>query len=60
MLIKKQMVLVGCVLLWFDTRGPFYQYGLTAWIGHHTHYKVRDQITYPFPNLYGASVEVWG
>ena len=25
----------------------------------HVHYKVRDAITYPFPNFNGAAVEVW-
>ena len=45
----------------WDTRGPFYQHGLTlipAWISNHIHYKVWDEITYPFLNFNGASIEV--
>ena len=41
--------------------GPFYQHGLTlipAWICNHIHYKVWDEITYPFLNFNGATVEV--
>ena len=44
-----------------DTYGPFYKHGLTlipAWIGNHMHYKVWDEITYPFLNFNGATVEV--
>ena len=25
----------------------------------HIHYKVWDEITYPFPNFNGATVEIW-
>ena len=42
--------------------GPFYKHGLTlipAWISNHIHYKVWDEITYPFLNFNGATVEVW-
>ena len=41
--------------------GPFYKHGLTlipAWISNHIHYKVWDEITYPFLNFNGATVEV--
>ena len=34
--------------------GPFYLYGLTlipVWMSNHTHYKVWDEITYPFLNF---------
>ena len=44
-----------------DPRGPFYQHGLTlipAWISNHIHYKMWDEITYPFLNFNGATVEV--
>ena len=43
------------------TRGPFYKHGLTlipAWISNYIHYKVWDEITYPFLNFNGATVEV--
>ena len=35
------------------TWGPFYWHGLTlmpTWISNYTHYKVWDEITYPFLN----------
>ena len=41
--------------------GPFYKHGLTlipAWISNHIHHKVWDEITYPFLNFNGATVEV--
>ena len=31
---------------------------IQVWISNHTHYKVRDEITYPFINFNGATVEV--
>ena len=43
-------------------RGPFYWCGLTwipAWISNYIHYKVWDEITYPFPNFNSCTVEVW-
>ena len=46
-----------------DAKGPFYLHGLTlisAWIRHYTHYNVWDEITYPFLNFNGATVEVYG
>ena len=42
-------------------QGPFYYHGLTlilAWISNYTHYKVWDEITYPFLHFNGATVEV--
>ena len=42
--------------------GPFYKRGLIfipAWISNYIHHKVWDEITYPFPNFNGATVEVW-
>ena len=43
------------------TRCPFYSHGLTlnsAWISNYTHYKLWDEIIYPFLNFNGATVEV--
>ena len=43
------------------TSGPFYYYGLTLiqdWITNYTHYKVWDEITFPFLNFNGATGEV--
>ena len=44
-----------------STNGPFYLHGLTlipAWISNHMPNKVPDEITYPFLNFNGATVEV--
>ena len=41
--------------------GPFYSYDLTlipAWISDYIRYKLWDEITYPFLNFNGATVEV--
>ena len=32
---------------------------ISAWISNYSHYKVWDEITYPFPNLKGSTIEVW-
>ena len=32
---------------------------IVAWVRIYIHYKMWDEITYPFPNLKGAAVEVW-
>ena len=40
----------------------FYLHGLTlipAWINNDIHYKVWDEITYPFLNFNGIAAEVW-
>ena len=40
---------------------PFYEHGLNlilAWISNYTHYRVWDEITYPFLNFNGATVDV--
>ena len=29
------------------------------WISNYIHYKVWDEITYPFPNFNSATIEVW-
>ena len=45
-----------------NIRGPFYWHGLTlipAGISNHIHYKVWDEITYPFLNFHGCTAEVW-
>ena len=44
-----------------QSRAPFYWHGLTlipTWISNYIHYKVWDEITYPFLNFNGATVEV--
>ena len=41
--------------------GPFYQHGLPlfpVWMCNHIHFKVWDEITYPFLNFNGCTVEV--
>ena len=48
------------IRVWLS-RGPFYKHGLTLippWISNHTLYNVLDEITYPFQNFNGATVEV--
>ena len=43
------------------TRNPIYQHGLTlisAWMSNYNHYKVWDEITYPFPNFNNATIEI--
>ena len=42
--------------------GPFYLHGLiwvSAWISNYIHFKVWGEMTYPFPNFNGCTVEVW-
>ena len=42
--------------------GPLYQHVLMlipVWISNYIHYKVWDEITYPFQNFNGCIVEVW-
>ena len=49
------------VLLLLMSCGPFYQHGLTlipAWRSNHMSNKMWDEITYPFLNFNGATVEV--
>ena len=44
-----------------NNSSPFYKHGLTlipAWISNHMSSKVLDEITYPFLNFNGATVEV--
>ena len=45
-----------------NARDIFYKHGLTlipSWIINYIHYNMWDEITYPFPNFNGATVEVW-
>ena len=46
--------------LYSEDQGPFYQHCLTLipWISNHIHYKMWDEITYPFLNFNGSTVEV--
>ena len=49
------------ILIHANISGPFYQHGLTlipAWISNYIHYKVWDELTYPFLNFNGCTVEV--
>ena len=42
-----------------DGLGPFYQHGLTLippWKNYNIHYKVLDEISYPFPKFNGTTV----
>ena len=32
---------------------------ILEWISNYIHYKVCDEITYPFPISYGCNAEVW-
>ena len=46
----------------YNTRGPFYHHGLTlipTWISNHMPRKVWAEISYPFPNFNGCTVEFW-
>ena len=48
-------------MLTIDTWGPFYKHGLTlilAWTSNHMPSKMWDEITYPFLNFNGCTVEV--
>ena len=45
----------------YATSSPFYWHGLTlipAWICNHIHYKLWDEIAYPFLNFYGSTVKI--
>ena len=51
-----------CTQLLFMTRAPFTNKALIiipAWISNHIHYKVWDEITYPFLNFHHGTIEVW-
>ena len=53
-----KILCVCFILSW----GPFHQHELTsisAWISHYMPNKVCDEVTYPFPNFNGCSIEVW-
>ena len=43
--------------------GPFYKHELTlisGGINNYIHYKVWDEVKYPFQNLYGCTVDMYG
>ena len=47
-------------ICWKGIWVPFYYHGLTltpAWINNYPHYKAWDEITYPSPNVNGATLE---
>ena len=49
-------------LVWILFWGPLYQHGfnsIPAWTSNHMPSEVWVEITYPFPNTNGATVEVW-
>ena len=51
---------LGVLDAW-SSKGPFYKPGLTlisSRMSNYIHYKVWDEITYPFPNFNGAVIEV--
>ena len=59
--LQQHVIGVHDLLLVQKSCGPFYKHGLTlipAWISNHIHYKVWDEITYPFLNFNGCTVEV--
>ena len=53
--------ILSCAHIIIDIFGRFYKHGWTlivAWISNYIHYKVWDEIIYPFLNFNGATVEV--
>ena len=42
----------------FGGQGPLFLILIPAWISNHIHYKMWDEITYPFLNFNSATVEV--
>ena len=42
--------------MWMMAWGPFYQHGLT--LSNYIHYKVWDEITYPYLNFNSCTDEV--
>ena len=59
--IQIQLEINFAVIPFTAVNGPFYKHGLTlipACISNYIHYKVWDEITYPFLNFNGATVEV--
>ena len=46
------------ILCW----SPFYEHGsswIPAWVSNYIHYKVYNEITYPFPNFNSATIEAY-
>ena len=50
------MVVIIKRVLYLD---PFNKIALSAWISNHIYYKVWNEITNPFPNFNGETIEVW-
>ena len=53
---------IGKIVSAMGTMCPFYYYGLTfttTWISNYTCYRVWYEITYPFSNINGKTIEVW-
>ena len=46
--------MLRCGLLWFGITKMY----VPAWISNYIHYKVRDVISYTFPNFNGCTIEV--
>ena len=44
---------------WFDTCGSSASVHSSLNFSNYIHYKVWDEITYPYSNFNGATVEVW-
>ena len=45
--------------LWYHDRKLYINSFIPAWISNHIHYKLWDEITYPFSNFNGCTVDVW-
>ena len=54
-------ILLMLVMLYFCYQ-PFHKHGLTLipeWISNYINYQGCEEITYPFPNFNGCTVEIW-
>ena len=52
------MVFVSLYFILVYCWAPFYLTLIPAWISNYTHYKLWDEITYPFLNFNGCTIEV--
>ena len=43
----------------YISQGSYEHSFIPAWICNHIHYKMSSEITYPFPNFNGCTIEVW-
>ena len=60
--MDKQAYPLSVMVLQSQIRGSFYQRESTwilAWSSNHMPSKMWDEITYPFPNFNGCTVDVW-